>query len=73
MSKSKTNDQMLIELIRTNSPMQNAMLRERIVRIMEITVKDITDNPDNWNSGFIHPSLYTELGDNVNKIIGFNN
>jgi len=73
MSKPKTNDQMLIELIKTNSPMQNAMLRERIVTIMDLTTKDIMNNPDKWNNGFIHPSLYTELGNNVSKIIGFNN
>ena len=73
MSKQKTNDQMLIELIKTNSPMHNAMLRERIVTIMEATMKSMTDNPETWNNGIIHPSLYTELGDNVSKIIGFNN
>lgn len=73
MSKVKTNDDMLIELIKSNSPMENALLRERIVKIMEITIDDIETNPDKWNKGFIAPSLYVTLNNNVVKTIGFNN
>ena len=69
--KSKTNDQMLIELIKTNSPMQNALLRERIVTIMNATVDSITNTPESWSNGIIHPGLYLELNDNVNEKIGF--
>jgi len=69
--KSKTNDQMLIELIKSNSPMQNALLRERIVTIMNATVDSITNTPESWNKGIIHPGLYLELNDNVNEKIGF--
>jgi hypothetical protein len=69
--KSKTNDQMLIELIKSNSPMQNALLRERIIAIMGITVNSINNEPDKWVNMMIHPSLYLELNDNVNDKIGF--
>jgi hypothetical protein len=69
--KSKTNDQMLIELIKSNTPMQNALLRERIVTIMNATVDSITNTPESWNKGIIHPGLYLELNDNVNEKIGF--
>ena len=69
--KSKTNDQMLIELIKSNSPMQNALVRERIVTIMNATVDSITNTPESWNKGIIHPGLYLELNDNVNEKIGF--
>jgi hypothetical protein len=69
--KSKTNDQMLIELIKSNSPMQNALLRERIVTIMSATVDSITNTPESWSNGIIHPGLYLELNDNVNEKIGF--
>jgi len=69
--KSKTNDQMLIELIKTNSPMQNALLRERIVTIMGITMDSINESPEKWGNMMIHPSLYLELNDNVNEKIGF--
>jgi len=69
--KSKTNDQMLIELIKSNSPMLNAILRERIVVMMNATVKSINEDPKRWNQAIIHPSLYVELNDNVNKVMGF--
>ena len=71
--KQKTNDQMLIELIKTNSSMLNAILRERIVVMMNATVKSINEDPERWNKAIIHPSLYVELNDNVNKVMGFNN
>jgi hypothetical protein len=51
--------------------MQNALLRERIVAIMGITVDSITNNPESWSNGIIHPGLYLELNDNVNEKIGF--
>ena len=73
MKKNLTNDQKLIKLIKTNSPMENALLRERIVKIMEITIEDIRENPDTWRRGFIAESLIVDLSNNVNKIIGFNN
>ena len=69
--KPKTNDQMLIELIKSNNPLQNAMLRERIVAIMDLTVGSIKDEPEKWENGFIQPDLYLELGRNVQNIIGF--
>jgi hypothetical protein len=71
--KSKTNDQMLIELIKSNSPMLNAILRERIVIMMNATVKSISEDPERWSKAIVHPALYVELNDNVNKVIGFNN
>jgi hypothetical protein len=71
--KQKTNDQMLIELIKTNSPILNAILRERIVVMMNATVKSMNEDPERWNQAIVHPGLYRELNDNVNKVIGFNN
>lgn len=71
MSKNKTNDQMLLTLIKSNTPMQNAMLRERIVAIMDLTIDSITNEPEKWNNGFMHPELYLELGRNVQNTIGF--
>lgn len=73
MKKIKSNDEMLIELIKTNAPILNALLRERIVMFMEMTKKDIEENPEKWDNIFIHSSLYIALCDNVNNKIGFNN
>jgi hypothetical protein len=71
MKKIKNNDEMLIELIKTNSPVLNALLRERIVTFMEITKKEIEGNPEKF--WFIDSSMYLNLCKNVNDKIGFNN
>ena len=73
MKKNKTNEQLLRKLISTNSPMENAILRERIIKVMEMTIEDMKENPDTWRKGFIAESLIVALSNNVNKIIGFNN
>ena len=73
MKKNQTNEQQLRKLISTNSPMQNALLRERIIKVMEITIEDMEKNPDTWRKGFIAESLIVELSNNVKKIIDFNN
>jgi hypothetical protein len=72
MKKNKTNEELLRKLIRTNSPMENALLRERIIKVMEMTIEDMKENPDGWRKGFIAESLIVDLSNNVNKIIGFN-
>ena len=41
MKKNKTNEELLRKLIRTNSPMENALLRERIIKVMELTIEDM--------------------------------
>jgi hypothetical protein len=73
MTKIKNNEEMLIELIKTNSPILNSLLRERIVMFLEMTKKSIEENPENWENGFINSSLYLALCKNVNEKIGFNN
>ena len=73
MKKNKTNEELLRKLIRTNSPMENALLRERIIKVMELTIEDMGKNPDECRKGFIAESLILDLSNNVNKIIGFNN
>jgi len=73
MTKIKNNEEMLIELIKTNSPILNSLLRERIVMFLEMTKNSIEENPENWENGFISSSLYIDLFNNVNDKIGFNN
>jgi hypothetical protein len=73
MKKNQTNEQLLRKLISANSPMENALLRERIIKVMELTIEDMGKNPNEWRKGFIAESLIVDLSNNVNKIIGFNN
>ena len=44
MKKNQTNEQLLRKLISSNSPMENALLRERIIKVMEITIVGLSNN-----------------------------
>jgi hypothetical protein len=71
--KKQTNESRLKKLIATNHPLLNALLLERIQKIMEITEEDIKQNPENWDRSFIHPNLVHELSNNVKKILSDEN
>jgi len=68
-----TNDKAFKNLMKEISPMQLAMLRERLVLVMEMTRNGIEDNPQDWENGLIHPSEYVNLASLVDKHLGFNN
>lgn len=67
-----TNDKAFKNLLKNASPIQLAILRERVLKVMDITNQSIKDNPDAWNNGFIDVSIYTSLSELVNKHLGFN-
>lgn len=57
--------------------LHETLLRERVVKIMEMTIQDIKENPQKWERNFertaIHPSMYEELNEIIQKHLGFNN
>lgn len=67
-----TNEKAFSKLLKEASPIQLAILRERVLKVMEITDQSIQDNPDAWNNGFIDVSIYKSLSELVNKNLGFN-
>jgi hypothetical protein len=69
MKKKLTNEARLKKLIATNHPLLNALLLERICKIMEITEADIKENPQDWERSIIHPSLLHDLNKNVKEIL----
>ena len=69
MKKNTTNETRLKKLIATNPTILNALLVERILKIMEITENDIKENPQDWERSLIHPSLWHQLNDNVKQIL----
>jgi hypothetical protein len=72
IKKNKTNEQMFRSLLKElEGSIFPALLRERIVNIMELTVYDIKNNPKQWERSFIHPSMYEELNKIVQKHLGF--
>jgi hypothetical protein len=58
-------------LLKDASPIELALLRERVLLIMEMTREDIKMNPENWNNPIIHSSQYIRLADLVDKHLGF--
>jgi hypothetical protein len=67
--KKNTNESRLKKLIATNHTLLNALLVERIIKIMEMTEEDIKANPEDWERSFIHPNLWHELNNNVKEIL----
>lgn len=65
--KPLTNEQKLKNLMTENGPTLNALLIERIVKIMEITEADIKEHPEDWERSIIHPNLWHQLNENVQK------
>ena len=73
MKKPLNNEQMLKALLKDLSPMEIAILRERIVCITDITRRSMEENAKAWQNGIVSPYLYEALCDKVEKHIGFNN
>lgn len=73
IQNTKTNDQMLKQLLEEITPMEAALLRERIVKIMEITENSINNEPEKWKNNFIHPNAYKELNKKIQACLGFEN
>lgn len=67
--KPLTNEQKLKNLMAENGPTLNALLLERIVKIMEITENDIKEHPEDWERSIIHPNLWHQLNENVQKCL----
>ena len=72
--KSLTNEQRLSRLLKSlkqSHPLYSALLRERVVHIMDLTLQSIEQEPDKWNNAFVHPNVYRELANIVREEIGF--
>jgi hypothetical protein len=69
--KQLTNEQAFRKLFKELNPIQVALLRERVVHIMEITVKNIAEEPAKWENNIIAPREYNRLNDIVKECIGF--
>jgi hypothetical protein len=70
--KTQSNETKLKKLIADNPPILNALLIDRIFKIMELTEEDIKENPQNWVRSIVHPSLYHDLNKNVQKYLSHN-
>jgi len=67
---NKTNEQMLAALLKDLNSIEACILRERIVKIMETTEKDILEKPKKWEQQIISPGYYMQLAEKVTKHLG---
>lgn len=68
-SKLSPNEKAFVELIKNIDPTLLAFLRERVLFICEQTAEDTK----NWSeNSMIHPRVYIQLNQEVQKYLGFN-
>lgn len=68
---SKTNEQMFEALLSELHPMEIAILRERLVSMMEVTRKQILKDPEPFNNPFVSAKTYLHIADKVEAHLGF--
>lgn len=74
MAKRKTNKQVFASLFKEiGGSIHEALLRERILKIMEMTMISIEEDAKAWDYSLVHPSVYEELNTIVQKHLNFNN
>ncbi len=69
-----TNDKAIKALVKAldkQNQLGFALLRERILKIMEITMESIDENPEAWQNPFIHPNVYKSLNEIVQEHLAF--
>ncbi len=71
--KIQNNDQMLKALLKALTPLETALLRERLVTICQMTKKGIEQEPEKWQNSFVHKDIYLALVNKVEDNIGFGN
>lgn len=69
-----TNDKAIKALVKAldkQNQLGFALLRERILKIMEITMESIEENPAAWQNPFVHPNMYRSLNEIVQEHLAF--
>lgn len=67
MAKQKTNEQLLRALLKDISGIEAVILRERLLKIAEMTKQNIKDEPEAYTKGFIHVSVFESVCDKINE------
>jgi hypothetical protein len=67
---AQTNEQSFKSLLKDLHQVELAILRERILKIMELTLQDIEINPKDWETQIIHPNVFINLNNKIQKHLG---
>lgn len=73
MSKLITNEQLIRKFLKELHTIEVAMLRERIVRIAELTRQDIEEDRKPYNTIATTANDFLILCDKIDKYLGFEN
>ena len=68
---TKTNKEVLSDFLDKLTQMETALLRERILTVMDLTARNIEAYPEQWNNKFIDPSGYIKLTEKVKKYLSY--
>lgn len=69
--KFPTNEDVFKNYLKTCDPVNIALTRERLLKIAEITLNAIEKNPESFNVGFIHHSVYIRWAKEIQKFFEF--
>jgi hypothetical protein len=76
MKKALTNDKMVKNLVKelaeTPHSIGLALLRERLMMMVDMTRESIEQNPTAWANGIFHVGMYEDLCNRIEKHCGFN-
>ena len=69
-SIAQTNEQSFKSLLKDLHQVELAILRERILKVMELTMEDIERNPKDWEKAIVQPNLFMNLNEKIQKHLG---
>ena len=67
---AQTNEQSFKSLLKDLHQVELAILRERILKIMELTIEDIEINPTDWEKEIVQPNIFINLNEKIQKHLG---
>ena len=67
---AQTNEQSFKSLIKDLHQVELAILRERILKIMDLTIEDIQRNPNDWEKQIVQPNVMINLNEKIQKHLG---
>ncbi len=70
-TEERTNETMIRDLVDNLAPLSLAILRERIVKIAELTKQAIEDNPTAYDNPIYDHTYYLHVCDEIFKYCGF--
>ncbi len=56
-------------MIKHMSDFEVVLMVERLIKMMDMTVQDIKENPETWSNSFVFPKVYIDLNQKISKYL----